>query len=1312
MSSLNKIFGHAARRAASAPIFLLLVALLAPSLAHAQGTGGRIRGTVLDSSGGSVTAATVILTNEATGAKRDAQSSGTGEYMFLEVPVGSYQVEVQMAGFKKYLRKGIVLQLNEVLTLDITLQVGAAAETVEVTGAPPLVDTTSTQLGAVVNERSVSQLPLAQRDTYQLLSLQPGVQSQLGVDNVFGSDKAGVVSVNGGRGRDNNFMVNGGDGNDQFANLPAIQPSPDAIGEFRVLTNTFDAEYGRNSGAVINVVTKSGTNDWHGNVYDYFRNQNLNAKGFFDSSKLDYLQNQFGATFGGPVKKDRSFFFASYEGNRLRKGTSSDTVTVPTADERAGNFSAGSPFAGVLTDANLATVLAGRSTCQADINTQHGGSFPIVAGVNYAGTYDPITNALLTPGLFTDTVTPGGRDNIIPVSCMDPLAQDLMTLVPSANRPDGTWQGVPLGHERSNQFTLKFDHTLTKTQDLMGYYYFTQHYLAKPFARFQAGGSNLPGFGDLTDERTQQIVVKHSWRLGSTAVNELKFTFMREGQGTYLHPQNTSLVGNSCPGIVASNCFIDPNNPNNTNNTGLGVYPNLGATHEGLPFVSISGGFSMGNNFEGELPQKGNTYQFTESYSKELGKHSLKFGGDFRIQQFDQRLYFDINGAFYIYGGGPNDPMYQNLFPNFLLGLNDNYIQGSAQDELVRSKAAYLFAQDSWKITNSLTLNYGVRWELNTPLTDKGKKVQTFHPGQSTTIYPCSIGVDNPLYALNGNSSDCGTAGVLPTGVVVPGDTGVPDGLTNTYYHAFAPRIGLAWSPEAREGVLGKLFGGPGKTSVRAGFGMFYNPIEQAVLEQFSAEPPFGGSSSIYNTMLSLPFQYQDGTSAPNPFNGILNPARGTPVDWSVFRPMLFYGQWPANMKAQYAEQYNLTIQREIAKDLVFQIGYVGRQGHRQLATRDLNPGNAQTCLDLQSLADSTGNADLSCGQFYADSSYSFTLPSGSVFHLPYVGGSTPGGPNIPCPLVNAPAACTVTGAALGTPITLVGLRPYSSPNCDPLSGGGCPIDNVPVISSIFSQDTIANSSYNSLQASLEKRFSHGVQFQASYTFGKSMDYASTFESLVDPYNMKRNRSLSIFDARHRFIFSFYWDLPVPKYQGFTGKMLNGWSLSGITTVQSGFPIRITSQDDQELQGSFDFEMPGQPNYAAGATFKATDPRTGACALGTGPYSGTSDPCQILPGYGFDPNTFTNGTVALGTIGNAPRTICCGPSAFNTDLGFQKQIPVNERVRFEFRGDFMNVFNHTQFFQPDGNITDGGDFGRVKRAREPRLVQFALKLYF
>src|SRR5256886_9293496 len=265
-------------------ILLLLAVVLGVlfliPVTNAQSTGGRIRGTVIDPTGGAVVGATVTLVNEATHATREVQTGANGEYVFLEVPVGTYEVDATSQGFKKYVRKGIPLNLNEIITVDIALVVGGSTDVVEVTGAPPVIDTTSTQLGAVVNERSSTQLPLNQRDVFQLLQLQPGVQSQIGNNLFYGSDKAGVVTVNGGRGRSNNYSVNGGDSNDLFANLPAVQPSPDSVEEFRVISNTFDAEYGRNSGSVINVVTKSGTNDLHGSVYEFLRNDVLNAHGF------------------------------------------------------------------------------------------------------------------------------------------------------------------------------------------------------------------------------------------------------------------------------------------------------------------------------------------------------------------------------------------------------------------------------------------------------------------------------------------------------------------------------------------------------------------------------------------------------------------------------------------------------------------------------------------------------------------------------------------------------------------------------------------------------------------------------------------------------------------------------------------------------------------------------------------------------------------------------------------------------------------------------------------------------------------------
>ena len=572
----------------------------------------------------------------------------------------------------------------------------------------------------------------------------------------------------------------------------------------------------------------------------------------------------------------------------------------------------------------------------------------------------------------------------------------------------------------------------------------------------------------------------------------------------------------------------------------------------------------------------------------------------------------------------------------------------------MRSSIFSVFAQDSWKIKSNLTLNYGLRWELFTPLTDVSGHVQSFRPGQTSTAYPCT----------NTDPSEC------PVGLVVPGDPGVPAGLTSTYYKTFAPRIGIAWSP-----------GGSGKTSIRAGWGMFYNPMEQLVLEQFSAEPPFGGSNIINAPLFNTPYLTQDGLTPPNPFNGILDPPKGQDPDWQRFRPLLLYGQFQPHLRTQYSTQYNFNIQRELTKDLVLQVGYVGSQGHRLLASHDVNYGNAQTCLDLHQLSIDNDNSDIDCGQFYADSP--FFIPEGTNLttdlHLPY--GSTPVIP---------------AGTPVGpNGITLVGLRPYSSPNCEPLTGTGCPADGTPVFSSIFAEDTIANSNYNSLQVSLEKRFSRGLQFDLAYTFSKSFDQASSFEGELNPYDFHRTYSLSQFDARHRLVFSYVWQLPIRKYSGVAGKVLSGWDLSGIYTYQTGFPIRITSSSDNELMYSAFFEYPGEPDQTGAFSTKRTE-----SAGGVYYFDGTDG--AIFS----EDNTF-------GRIGNARRTYCCGPPINNFDFALHKVIPLaNENQRFEFRAEFFNMFNHPQFDNPDGNITDGSDFGRILRVKEPREVQLALKFYF
>ncbi|MBV9300648.1 MAG: carboxypeptidase regulatory-like domain-containing protein [Acidobacteriaceae bacterium] len=1242
---------------------------MAPLGGIAQTTGD-IRGVVKDPSGAVVVGAQVTATMTSEGIERRAMSDSTGQFTIPTVPVGTYVVHVSSRGFKTFEQKNVTVDIGHVAEVDVLLELGQSTQVVTAEAATPLVETTSTQLGAVMNSTSVVNLPLPTRDTYQLLQLQPGVQSQQGYDLFAGSEEAGAVSVNGGRGRANNYNVNGGDANDQFLNSPAIQPVPDAVEEFRVLTNTFDAEYGRNSGSVVNVVTKGGTNEFHGDIYEFFRNTDLDARGFFDTVRPKFNQNQFGGTLGGPIVKNRTFFFVSAEARVVRQGISSDLVTVPTIAERSGDFSADSPFASScvtvntptgrqlvcpsLKDANLASVLSARPGCASAIAAE--GGAPLVAGTPW---YQIFPN------------------NKIPVPCFDPTALDLMNeFIPLPNVGSSELQTVPVRDDNAVQWTTRVDHRFNDRHQLNAYVYYNDDANAQPFARFQAAGANVPGFGSVYDERYQQYNLTETWTPNATTVNEAHFTYFREGQLGYNHPERTNLVQNSCKSVPAQFCFSDPSNPD------LGIHPGLPANREGVPYISVSGGFSIGNDSEGELPQIGNSFSWTDNLSKVVGNHSLKFGVDVRRMCFDQTLYYNVNGLYTFTSGGTNDVGASDLFPDYLLGLPNSYSEGSAQAEHVRSSAVYLFAQDSWKIRSNFTLNYGLRWELDTPLMDIGRRVQTYRPGQETTVYPCQLNPTNPLVSTFG-TTDCspGSAGqsVNPLGLVFPGDKDVPAGLTNTYYKAFAPRIGLAYSPSADSGWRHKLFGSQGATSIRMGWGIFYNPVEQLVLEQFSAEPPFGGSSSFSNPLFNTPFEGQNGTINPNPFNGILDPKRGQSVDWSRFRPILLFGEFQPNLRTQYAEQYNFTIQRQFPGQVLFQVGYVGSQGHRLLASHDLDYGNAQTCLDLQAISVAANDPSLACGPFYSDSAFTIAageIPSGFVLHLPYGPQPTVTGPN-------------------PTPVTLVGLRKYSSPFCNPLTGVGCPPDGVPVFSNIFAEDTIANSNYNSLQVSAEKRLSRGLQFQAAFTWSKSIDNASSFENELNPLNYRLSRSLSYFDAPYRFVLSYFYQFPTLPVRGIIDKLLNGLESSGILTFQTGFPVAIQDSSDNELESSVFFQSAGEPDRVA--PFHGLNPR---------------NPLNLA----FDVNAFQQPT-SLGIFGNSSRTVCCGPGINNFDFSMLKDTRLSERSSLEFRAEFFNIANHAQFSTVDGNISDGypqngGTFGKVIRARDPRIVQFALKLLF
>ena len=1303
---------------------LVVICLLFPVLLTAQGATGRILGRVADPSGAVLAGVKVTIVNQATGVSREGQTSDNGDYSFVNVVPGTYQASFELTGFKKNVQKDVIVDVNQVVTLNSVLQIGGTQEVVDVTSEAPQIDTSSTQLGAVINDRSVNELPLNTRDTYQFLQLQPGVQAQLGSSGslFFGSDDAGSVSVNGGRTRSNNFSVNGGDANDQFVNTPTVQPTPDAIEEFRVITNTFDAEYGRNSGSVVNVVTKSGTNQFHGNVYEYFRNTILDARGYRDPFTPQLNQNQFGGTFGGPIKKDRTFFFLSYEGRRIRAGEPGPIVNVPAAAQRpsATNPNGGGDFSGVggFTTLNtntasgqpapfgiqnifVAQVLDGRPGCDTALGLGPNGIANLTPDMT-SGT--PMID-WQSGSASVASVFPNGQ---IPTACMDPVAASLLQqFVPTPNLGSTQYEAVPVGTDNANQFTFRFDHRFNDKQSLTAYYYFNDGKQLSPYNTFEESGANVPGFGNYNNLRYQQWNFTHTWTISNSLVNEAHFTYMREGELGFLKSQTTNAVTASCTGSAAKYCFTGMSDSSAITGqfgtaANLGITPGLPSTLTGVPYVNIQGGAEIGNNWEGTLPQVGNSFQWSDGLTWVKGNHTFKFGADVRRARFDQFYYFDINGQMTVNNSGPNSivPGDGDQYAEFLLGMVDTYIQGSGQREDIRSTAVYPFVQDSWKIRPNLTLNYGLRWEFNPPMVDIAGHVETFRPGQNSTVYPCGITTSATYWTGLGLSNPtCASTGTEPTGLAVPGDPGVPAGLTSTYYKAIAPRVGLAYSPDFKSGPLAKLFGSNGKTSIRAGWGLFYNPIEELVSAQFGAEPPFGGSSGLSDVFFNTPFVGQGGFTNPNPFGGIITPTKHQPTDLSLFRPILLYGEFQPHLRTQYTSQYNLTIQRELSASTMLQIGYVGSQGHRLLAAHDINPSTPQSCLDIiNTVAANSTNPNAvtsygsaaSCGPVAEDVQYtiaasavapppSASAPKGGI-HVPY-------GPNGPTFI----APGTTVGSVAPNGLNLVGLRPYSSPNCNPYTGTGCPFDGVPVFTDIFAEDTIANSNYNALEMMLQKRFSRGLQFQAAYTYSKSIDDGSTFEETLNPFNFRASRALSLFNSKQRFVISYDWQLPIRKYSGFAGKLLNDWEVSGITQFQSGFPIRLDTANDNELINSFFFLGTEAPSLTS--PLRKLNPKT------TG-------------GFYLNYNQFSDPT--LGQFNNGTqRTICCGPGLEDWDFSVHKKISLSETKYLQFRGEIFNVFNRTNYSNPDGHYSDGPtEFGKITTAGDPRLVQFALKLFF
>ncbi len=792
------------------------VALLATPLS-AQVATGTILGNVKDASGAAVPGAQVTATNVDTQFSRNTTTDGEGQYALLLLPVGNYRVNVALDGFKSFTQVGIMLEVGRNARVDAVIEPGAVSEVVSVTADSPLVEANTASLSRTVNQNDVLNLPLVNRDLYTLLNSTGGVTSNetgnaLGgpeqSTTINGSQRAQIGTVN--------FQLDGGNNTAGLRGTGNPAPNPEAIQEFRVITNNYAAEHGRYPAGIVDVVTKSGTNDFHGAAFEFFRDESLNAKRWappgITPTKDPLDRHQFGAAGGGPIKREKTFFFVSYSGLRQTETYYRNTAVVPTARERAGDFS------------------------QSAIKPR-----------------DPVTNAFF-PG------------DLIPSQRLDPAALAIQErFVPQANLPNNFFEVQRPDPLNTDEGTLKLDHTLTPTNSLALSYFYLKGTDTQPLSGIAGTttGGNIPWVDRDFNWTQHNLNVTNTWTMSPTMFNQLRFTFVRQF-GARVNNPTTSL------GDLNSRFAIqgDPT----------------------LPRITVSGYFTAQTSIAG--PDAGSDYySVKDSFTMIRGNHSFKFGGELSYEKIVHDTLLDNYGAFSF-----NASKTGNAYADFLLGLPATMTQDAPVRKLDNGSYISLFAQDDFRVHPRVTLNLGVRYDLQFPLTDPQNRKLAFVPGARSQVSPTAL-----------------------EGLLFPGDPGISRGIVKTDINNIAPRLGIAWDPR-----------GDGRMAIRAGAGIFYGSITGNEWNTTADNQPFT-VRQMFPTVFTLsdPYRNLPGGVGPFPFNyDPANPRFTLPAQ--VFGPSLDF-VWP------YTYQMNLTVEKEILRSFSTSASYIGALGRRLPASIDRN---------------------------------------------------------------------------------------------------------------------------------------------------------------------------------------------------------------------------------------------------------------------------------------------------------------------------------------------------------------------------------------
>jgi hypothetical protein len=1089
-------------------IGLLLIAGLCAMNCFAQGTNGKITGSVTDASGGVIAGSTVTVTRVDSGVRQTVTTDSSGNYSLLALPPSTYNLQVQATGFKTYGQNGIKVDVQSALQINVVMSVGSAETKIEVTAEAVRVEAVNTQVGNVIGASAVQSIPLNGRSYTDLMALQPGVNSATADtgsssnQSYNGSAATGNVSINGQKESANGFMVNGGNVENSRNNGAALVPNLDAIAEFRVVTNNVDAEYGHYSGGMISVVTKSGTNAFHGDVFDYLRNTSLDAKNFYLPERGVFQRNQFGGTFGGPIKKDKLFFFADYQGTRQVQEISEGRVPLPTAANRSGDFSAtaASELTGFVGGPYFACVLGLGSRSS---------SCPSSSGPGRLGYAVASGEPYFFAGCTTATcVFPGG---IIPPAALDPVAKNLAAQIPLPNEVvNGLGYFTPQGSSANNQRTdanqggVRIDYNTSRWGMISGYYAITPSTVSTPF-----GIDKVPGYPTSDNVRTQQLNISDTKSFGSTAVNEFRINVLRLS-AKYSHPTHQG------PSLSALG-FVTPWSAS----TG-GITPADPSDSPGSPTMGF-------NNYSVGVPNPAySTYQTNpqavDNFSKVVGNHTAKMGVEFQPSYFAERL--GVVQEFVFDGSETGSD-----FADLLIGAPLLQFQFSV--EAYNSRKSYwgAYGQDSWKLRPNLTVNYGLRWDYIPNWRDR-KAAYTYVPGEQSVVYPTA-----------------------PRGLVFAGDRDplggtIPLSVSRTPLKDFAPRIGIAYSP------------GSGKTSIRAAWGLFYTNNEGSQIFSATGGVPFVAAwSSSIPPLLFEPYRRRvDGTVDKSPpFPGYIPPPPGVtsykgcptcpvaPITWLT--PIAGDFGWNLHNVTSYAEDYHVTIQRQLGAATVLSVGYVGSQGHHLQVEQVQNPGNAQLCLSLSQPSEVAPGTP-TCGPFGQNTVY--TRADGTI--------------------VNGTRA------------------PYGNQFGE----------------NSFTSNT-GNSHYNALQVSLQHS-SQRLSLSAAYSYSKAIDQSVQGLSFnLNPYNNRLSYGLASFDVPQALVISYNYLLPFDRLWSNRPRLTGGWRVAGVTRFADGVPVPIRETDDHALLGvGSNIDTP----IYSGAPLSFTDPRSNQPFFNTAAFS--KEPLGVL----------------------------------------------------------------------------------------------------